>query len=514
MRNPVLRGFNPDPVIFSDGQQYYIVVSTFEWLPGLRVYASDDLCDWHYETSILDRDSGIDLRGNPRGCSIWAPYAGYHNGKYYVLYTNVRQTKVPYKDVDNYLITATDIHGPWSEPVYINSSGFDPSLFFDDDGKTYFINEIWDYRRHEHNKSAGIVMQRIDSDTFDLCDEPVRIFPGTEAQKTEAPQMYKCGGYYYLLVAEGGTESGHRETVARSRKIWGPYKTDPQGPLVTSYDDPTWSLQCAGHASLVMGPGEQCYMAHLCARPFGPDGASILGRETALQHVVFDDNGWIRLADGGHKPSLEVLPQYDAKPTAASFRDDLRQGLPDDEHWNTLREFPDASWLQATSDGLRIAGGASPQSTFEQHLIGTRQTEFDCRASVRMLYAPKSYLQLAGLSLYLDVENYMLCMVTANDCGESVAVLQQCVAGNFSEVCRVPVFGRSFNIRVGLSGHEAAFIMTDVSGIAYDFEGPHDVTFLAGGFTGNFIALDAIDMYRHNSSSAVFSDFQYEVLSN
>ncbi|WEV53279.1 glycoside hydrolase family 43 protein [Bifidobacterium sp. ESL0704] len=514
MRNPVLRGFNPDPVIFSDGQRYYIVVSTFEWLPGLRVYASDDLCDWRYETSILSRDTGVDLRGNPRGCSIWAPYAGYHDGVYYVLYTNVRQTKVPYKDVDNYLIMSKDIHGPWSEPVYINSSGFDPSLFFDDDGTCYFINEIWDYRRREHNKSAGIVMQRLDVDTLDLCDEPIRIFEGTEAQKTEAPQMYKHDGYYYLLTAEGGTEAGHRETVARSRKIWGPYKPDPQGPLVTSYDDPQWPLQCAGHASLVMsGDGQWC-MAHLCARPFGPDGASILGRETALQQVVFSDEGWIRLAQGGHKPAVVVCPQVGSKPNAASFHDDLKQGLPDDEHWNTLREFSEDSWLKPTPEGLRIAGGASPQSTFGQHLIGTRQTEFDCRASVHMFYAPKSYLQLAGLSLYLDIDNYMLCMVTADDCGEPVAVLQQCVAGDFSEICRIPVSGRCFDISVNLSGHDCVFSMTDVSGMVCDFEGPHDVTFLAGGFTGDFIALDAIDMYRHNSSAALFSDFRYEVLSN
>ena len=116
IHNPVLTGFNPDPLLFRDNEKYYLVVSTFEWLPGIRIYSSQNLANWKYETSVIGESMNINFRGNPRGCSIWAPFATYHNGKYYLVYTNVNSTRVPYKDVDNYIVTANDIHGPWSKP--------------------------------------------------------------------------------------------------------------------------------------------------------------------------------------------------------------------------------------------------------------------------------------------------------------------------------------------------------------------------------------------------------------
>lgn len=183
--------------------------------------------------------------------SIWGPYATYHDGTYYIVYTNVNQTRVPYKDVDNYIVTAKDIHGPWSKPVYVNSSGFDPSIFFDDDGKAYFLNEIWDYRMETHNKSCGIVMQQIDPGSFDLIGEPKKLFDGTVPAKTEAPQIDKHGDYYYLFTAEGGTGINHQETVARSKEIWGPYEVDPGTPLITSKGHPELPLQQSGHSSLI-----------------------------------------------------------------------------------------------------------------------------------------------------------------------------------------------------------------------------------------------------------------------
>lgn len=511
IENPVLRGFNPDPVIFRDDDMYYLVVSTFEWLPGLRVYASKDMTNWHYETSILDESSGVDLRGNQICCSIWAPNVVYRNGTYYVVYSNVNQTKVPYKDVDNFVITATDIHGPWSEPTYINSSGFDPSLFFDDDGSVYFLNEIWDYRRLEHNKSAGIVMQRIDPDTFELFGQAVRIFEGTSARKTEAPQLYNHDGWYYLLTAEGGTEEGHQETVARSRDIWGPYEVDPKTPLISASDDPDWPLQCDGHASLVSTDNDEWYIAHLCTRPYVV-GASILGRETAIQKVKWTEDGWLRLMSGGHKPEVAVNAPVGVDaytPMDTGFHDDLCAHLPKGRYWSALRTFPDNSWLVSTDRGLRISGGQSPQSTFEQHMIATRQTEFNCDIAVDMAYTAQNYLQLAGLTLYLDIANYVLFMVTADDDVSQVIVLQQCVAGKFSEVRRCPINESSKRLRIAIRAQQASFAVTDIEGDEALDLGDLDIGFLAGGFTGNFIGLDVIDMNRRNASSALFSDFEY-----
>jgi len=152
IKNPILRGFNPDPSILRVHDTYYIAVSSFEWLPGVRIYQSNDLVNWKHETDVITNQ--VDLRGNPQNGSIWAPQISYSDGLFYLIYTDVKSTKRPFKDCHNYLITAPSINGPWSSPVYLNSSGFDPSLFHDNNGSKWLLNEIWDYRMTTGNKSA------------------------------------------------------------------------------------------------------------------------------------------------------------------------------------------------------------------------------------------------------------------------------------------------------------------------------------------------------------------------
>ncbi|GIP27764.1 hypothetical protein J23TS9_28940 [Paenibacillus sp. J23TS9] len=303
IQNPILKGFNPDPCILRVEDIYYIVVSSFEWLPGLRVYQSQDLAHWEHCTDLLTEQ--VDLRGNPKNCSIWAPQLSFHDDLFYLVYTDVKSTKRPFKDVHNYVMTAPTIQGPWSEPVYLNSSGFDPSLFHDEDGRKWLLNALWDYRITEGNKSSGIVIQEYDPDLQCLVGEPQKLFDCTWLKKTEAPHIYRQNGYYYLITAEGGTSSGHAVTVARSKKLLGTYEVDPQNPMLTSRDQPDLMLQCAGHGSLVQTPGGEWYMAHLCTRPIEGQYA-ILGRETALQQVYWNEDGWLRLTSGGHEPQLKV----------------------------------------------------------------------------------------------------------------------------------------------------------------------------------------------------------------
>lgn len=512
IQNPVLTGFNPDPVLFRVKDTYYIVVSTFEWLPGIRVYSSKNLVNWQYETSVLNDPQAINLQGNPTGCSIWGPYASYHEGKYYIVYTNVNATKVPYKDCDNYIVTADDIHGPWSKPVYINSSGFDPSIFFDDDGQAYFLNEIWDYRLSTHNKSDGIVAQKIDLKTLTLQGQPKKIFAGTAARKTEAPQIYKHNGYYYLLCAEGGTEAGHQETVARSKSVWGPYEVDPQNPMLTSKNDPILPLQCAGHSSLTETPNHEWYLAHLCTRPLQGDDP-VLGRETAIQKVFWTDDGWLRLANGTNHPSLETPAPTGVTATPVKshrFEDALKGDHLQTAYWNTLRQFPSADWLKPSANGLTLTGGQSPQSAFDQHLIATRQVDFYCRAAVQMHYQPESYLQMAGMTLYLDLSNYVLLMVTVDQANQPCVVLHRCVAGEFSQVAQIPVDGfGEYRFSIQINEAQAEFIIGDST--KQTSLGAMDISFLSGGYTGNFIGLDVIDMYRRNHSQATFTNFSYDV---
>ncbi len=250
INNPILRGFNPDPSILRVGDDYYIATSTFEWFPGIQIHHSKDLVHWRVLTRPLNRTSQLDMLGNVNSGGVWAPCLSYDNGIFYLIYTDVKSRKGAFKDTHNYLVTSTDIMGPWSEPIYLNSSGFDPSLFHDDDGSKWLLNMIWDFRKGR-NQFAGIVIQEYSPAEQKLIGSVTNIFPGTELGRTEGPHLYKRNGYYYLLTAEGGTRYEHAATLARSTSIIGPYEAAPHNPILTSFGHPELPLQKAGHASLV-----------------------------------------------------------------------------------------------------------------------------------------------------------------------------------------------------------------------------------------------------------------------
>lgn len=516
IRNPVLPGFNPDPCILRVGETYYIAVSSFEWLPGIRVYQSGNLAEWEHCTDILT--SQVDLRGNPKNGSIWAPQLSYHDDLFYLLYTDIKSTKRPFKDCHNYLMTAPSVEGPWSEPVYLNSSGFDPSLFHDRDGRKWLLNALWDYRILEGNKSSGIVMQEYDHAEQKLIGQPVKLFDCTPLKKTEAPHIYNRNGYYYLITAEGGTGSGHAVTVARSPELAGPYEVDPLNPMLTSRNNPELPLQCAGHGSLVQTPGGQWYMAHLCTRPV--DGKyAILGRETALQQVFWDEEGWLRLSAGGNEPQLE-LPAPEGVlavngPVRSRLFEDSFDGPQLKKQWNTLRILADDSWcsLKERPGYLRITAGESVQSLFRHHILAIRQCDINFRAETMLEYQPQNYLQMAGLMLYLNDENYLYAYVTHELEQGRVLRLMKCAADSFSyEPEAIPLTGHlPVQLAVSVEGAGGQFFYRTGDEEEWTaLHSPQELGFLSGGFTGNFIGIAAHDMGQFAGSYADFSRFRYE----
>ncbi len=225
IRNPILAGFNPDPSIVRVGDDYYIATSTFEWYPGVQIHHSRDLVHWRLLTRPLRRASQLDMRGDPDSCGIWAPCLTHADGTFYLVYTDVKRygrTSQPgsagasLRDFHNYVVTCDSIDGDWSDPVYLNSSGFDPSLFHDDDGRKYVLNMLWDHRPGK-NRFGGIVLQEYSASRQQLVGERHLIFTGTAIGFTEAPHIYRRDGWYYLITAEGGTGWGHAVTLARSR---------------------------------------------------------------------------------------------------------------------------------------------------------------------------------------------------------------------------------------------------------------------------------------------------------
>ena len=406
--NPVLRGFNPDPSILRVGDDYYIATSTFEWFPGVQIHHSRDLRHWRLVSRPLSRRSQLDMAGDPDSGGIWAPCLSYSDGLFYLVYTDVKSHLGPFKDTPNYLVTAPSVEGPWSEPVYLNSSGFDPSLFHDDDGRKWLVNMIWDHRKGK-NPFGGIALQEYSVEEQRLVGPIWNIFRGTGLGLTEAPHLYKHGGYYYLMTAEGGTRFGHAVTVARSKSLFGPYVVDPENPILTAAGRPELELQRSGHASLVETQTGDWYLAYLCGRPLRPSMRCNLGRETALQPVEWTADGWLRLAGGGNSPKQVVpAPDLPDHPFPPEPETDHFNGPELSIHFQTLREPIEEAWasLAARPGWLRITGRASLYAKHRQSLIARRQQAFTAEAETAVEFEPTTFQQMAGLVYYYNTNNY------------------------------------------------------------------------------------------------------------
>jgi xylan 1,4-beta-xylosidase len=417
--NPILPGFNPDPSILRVADEYFIATSTFEWFPGVQIHYSKDLVHWKLLTRPLNRASQLDLLGNADSGGIWAPCLSWHDGLFYLIYTDVKNWRKNYKESHNYLVAAPDILGPWSEPIYLNSSGFDSSLFHDDDGRKWLVNMLWDFRAHKvPGYFAGILLQEYLPAAKQLSGPIRKIFTGSPIGWTEGPHLDKHKGYYYLMTAEGGTGWNHAVTMARSTSLEGPYEIDPENPILTSQGKPELTLQKAGHASIVETQHGEWYMVHLCSRPVGPERRCILGRETAIQKCVWTDDGWLRLEYGGNRPQVNVpapeLPDYPFEPEPV--RDDFdRAEL--NLHFQTLRVPVDDSWLslQARPGWLRLYGRESLGSRHRQSLIARRVQAFRCEAATCLEFDPETFQQMAGLTAFYDATTHYYLYVSYDE---------------------------------------------------------------------------------------------------
>jgi len=432
IRNPILRGFNPDPSIVRVGDDYYIATSTFEWFPGVQIHHSRDLANWRLIARPLNRASQLNMLGDPDSGGAWAPCLTWADGLFHLIYTDVKRygrttvggaSGASLRDFHNYLVTSPTIDGAWSDPVHLNSSGFDPSLFHDDDGRKYVVNMLWDHRPGR-NRFAGIVCQEYLPAERRLAGERQVIFEGTELGLTEAPHLYRRDGWYYLLTAEGGTGFGHAATLARSRSLWGPYALHPDRQILTSRDRPDAPLQRAGHADLVETQGGETYAVYLCGRPIPNRGRCILGRETAIQKLVWGDDGWPRTLDGRGTPELEVeppgLPPHPWPPTPERSDFDSPH-LPIDFQW--LRSpYPEELFSLTERPGhLRLFGRESIGSLFRQALVARRQQAHCYSAATRMDFEPLHFQQAAGLVCYYNGSKFHYLMVTHD------AALGRCV---------------------------------------------------------------------------------------
>lgn len=402
-KNPVVRGFAPDPSVIRVGEWYYLAVSSFEWFPTIPIYRSRTLAEWEPIGSVDTAVPGNTLHGVPDSAGIWAPALSHDGERFWVTYSIVRTFLGRQLDVETYIATTHDPAAGWGRAVRVSGHGFDPSLFHHD-GHHYLLNVQSD-SRPGGSRFSGIVLtplnergERTSGTTHLLLQHPTLV---------EGPKLRYHEGWYYLLLAQGGTGVEHGVLTARSRQIEGPYELDDR-PLLTSRDDRTLRLQKAGHAELVEADGGRWYLSHLASRWLDTlQGRQFpWGREVAFQEIIWHD-GWPRLVGGGWHPAdtFETpIDIDDTAPTAARVDAPL---------WRTLREAP-GDWADThTQPGrVRLRGRHGVESLFGVSFLGTPLRDRRCTISTEMTAKPTTFTQSAGLALWYNSSSYYLLELT------------------------------------------------------------------------------------------------------
>lgn len=526
IRNPILPGFNPDPSICRVGDDYYVATSTFEWYPGVQIHHSRDLVNWRLVARPLNRAALLDMRGNPDSGGIWAPCLSHADGKFWLVYTDMKRLDGAFKDSPNYITTCETIDGEWSDPWYVNHSGFDPSLFHDDDGRKWFVNMRWNHRgpgtgsNPAHASFDGILLQEWSPD--EGLTGPVRnIYPGTERGLTEAPHLFKRNGWYYLTTAEGGTGYRHAVTLARSRDIWGPYEDHPNLHVMSVTDQPDHPIQRTGHGQYVETPDGQGYHTFLMGRPL-PGPFCPLGRETGIERVVWRDD-WMYLEAGGLLPRVEVpgLTRAEPAPPTALRRAFSAGPLPDEFQW--LRTpFPERLF-RLDEGGLTLTGRESIGSWFEQSLVARRQEHLRYSASTILAdFAPDTYQQAAGLTTYYNRFKFHALLVSVAEGGGRELTIMSC-PGDFPDGALtfpgepVPLADGPVDLRVEVDGASQQFLYRQGGGNWRPVGPALDASVISdeGGrgehasFTGAFVGMVAFDT-TGAGREARFSHFDYD----
>ena len=420
-RNPILPGFHPDPTLCRVGEDFYVCTSTFEYVPGLPIYHSRDLQNWRLIGHGLNRPGQLNFSKTRCSEGIFAPTLRHHDGVFYLITTQVGGG-------GNFFLTARDPAGPWSDPVWIQEEGdpwFDPSLFFDGDGKVYYT------RRHEFS----IVQAELDLLTGRLLTPLREIARPWCTDDIEGPHLYKVGGWYYLLTAEGGTGWGHCSTVARSDSPWGPFEPCPHNPILTRRHRPNHPVRYAGHGDWVEDADGQWWMVFLATRHHGYGGQAFhhLGRETFLTPMQWE-NGW---------PVVEAdFGERGANPP--SFRDDF-SGKELGPAW-LARRTSDPDQVEVGS-GLRVWGAAATLDDSQPEAFrGIRLDRYAFRWCTRMRFDPKRDGEEAGLALVM-ADDCHLEWVHARRAGKKVLLLRRRVL----DMCSEEVFDLSDSLDLDLT---------------------------------------------------------------
>lgn len=387
-QNPIIKGFHPDPSICKDEHSYYLVTSSFEFLPGVPLFKSQDLINWQQIGHCLTRDSQIDLHGTPVSGGIFAPTIRYHQGTFYMITTNITK--------GNFIVSSKNPEEGFSNPVWLDIDGIDPSLYFEND-KVYVQNVARDA-----SGISFIQQSQIDIHTGKILSGPSFLSKGCGGRDAEAPHLYKINGWYYLFLAEGGTREGHMVTVQRSRNLDGPYEISPYHPMVSNRDKAVEPLQSVGHADLIQDGQGQWWIVCLATRPNNQHHH--LGRETILLPVEWTEDGWPVVPGSYARETITINREIEQK-NDSSF-DDCFESAALRYDYNTIRDFLKENIDTSIRGQLKLTGNGSTLLTADSPLfVGVRQTENDCVFETEMTLPSDG--SKAGLSVYIDNLHHM-----------------------------------------------------------------------------------------------------------
>ncbi len=495
--NPIIPGFHPDPSICRVDENYYLVTSSFEFFPGIPIYQSKDLINWKQIGHCLTRNSQIDLSKTGVWGGVWAPTIRYNNGIFYMITTNVTNG-------GNFYVTATNPEGPWSEPIFIDREMFDPSLFFDADGKVYYT------RRGQ----KGIVQSEINIKTGKL-KEPLKIIcNGYLSPDTEGPHLYKIDNWYYLMTAEGGTRALHMVNIGRSKSPWGPFEKYPDNPLLSQHYN-YGTIRSTGHGDLVQAHDGTWWMVFLATRHYNYDAMSFLGRETFLAPVKWVD-GWPTI-DQSVVNNLFVSSPILPIQTMASYsnRDEFNESQLQPQ-WNFLRNPSVESWsLQKDTGKLSLFGNSFNLSDIASPaFIGRRQEHIDFEAETHFTFNPTKPNEEAGISMFLNFQQHYDFAVTIRN-NKRTLIIRKSIGDIVSESLAIPIKQQSIYLK--LKGNKDYYTFSySFNGEKFIIAGKGNPQFLgpeiSSAWTGVYIALYATGNGTKNKNVSTFDFFNYEPL--
>jgi len=487
-QNPVIPGFFPDPSICRRGDTYYLVCSSFQFFPGVPLFESKDLINWTQIGHVLTRDTQLPLAKANSSGGIYAPTIRYHEGRFYMITTNVSQG-------GNFYVWTDDIYGEWSEPVYVDQDGIDPSLYFEN-GKAYFMSNGTD-----DENIHGVIQCEIDIETGKKLSPVKCIWQGTGGRFLESPHLYHINGWYYLMASEGGTEYGHMVVYARSRNLYGEFENYPENPVLTNRNLGGYLLQGCGHADLVEDTTGNWWMVHLGFRQIHEWVMHhITGREVYLAPVTFDENGWFTAGiNGTNRLEVETDRIPDTviqNPLPEKRFDNTKIGV----EWCWLKN-PRPELYDFSKDCFKLRSNGLNLDDWNDSpaLIAIRQQEMNLYTACTV----KIQAEEAGITLYMTPDQHYELAVRKTPGG--CEVFKRLRIG---DVCQE-------SDHTGIPGDTVRLIVT-CSGLHYQFKAVYDnhtydlgsaqskflSTELAGNFTGVMIGL-----YAQGKASEKFAEF-------